>query len=285
MVHVATQMRMDLLVYKSHILAEAVPYIRKYRSKIMVIKIGGEAFTEGYIAKILQDAILLNELGIHPVIVHGGGKEITKEMERRKLVPRFIKGLRVSDAATIKVLKKVMPRTGAEITKLVGLLGGVSKQMPGHKGILEVQKVSEELGYVGQVTWVNTKSVLRLLKKGIIPVITPLGFKDGYVYNINADTAASSIAIALKAEKITFMTNVDGVKNGMELVPSLAIKEARKLIRKKIITGGMIPKTEACIFAVKNSCKKAHLVNGTIEHALLLEIFTDKGVGTQITKG
>ena len=275
---------MDLLVYKSHILAEAVPYIRKYRGKLIVIKIGGEAFSEGYIAKILQDALLLNELGIHPVIVHGGGKEISREMERRKLVPRFINGLRVSDKKTINVLKKVMPRTGAEITRLIQLLGGQAKQMLGHKGILQVRRISDSLHFVGRVGQVNINPILRLARKNVIPVITPLGFSGPDVYNVNADSAASAIAIALKAEKVTFMTDVDGVRNGPQFVSMLTIPEARKLIRKGIISAGMIPKVEACIFAVKNSCSKAHLINGTVAHALLLEIFTDKGIGTVITK-
>src|SRR3989338_5867155 len=232
---------------KTQVLIEALPYIKKYHGKIVVIKFGGNAMSE--IKHVIEDIVLLKHIGIKPVVVHGGGPEIDKELKKAKIETKFINGLRYTDNKTIIIVKQKNPK----------------------------------LGLVGEITKINDNKILKIINNGFIPVISPLGIGKGSKhYNINADTAASHTATALNAEKLTILTNVDGVIINKKLQTHIDFNTAKKEIKKGIISKGMIPKVEACIYAVKNKCPKAHLINGLVPHSLLLEIFTDKGIGTEI---
>lgn len=263
---------------KTEILIEASPYIKKYNNKIVVIKFGGDVASE--MNHLIEDVVLLKHIGVKPVVVHGGGSEINKELGKLKITPKFIKGLRYTDNATIKIVEKVFSKINKGIVANLISHGVKSKNAT---GFIKVKQKAPELGLVGEITKINTNEILKILNSGFIPVISPLGTgNNGKYYNINADTAASYIAVALNAEKFTILTNVDGVIIKGKLQSHIDFKTAKKEIKKGIISKGMIPKVEACIYAVKNKCPKAHLINGLTPHSLLLEIFTDKGIGTEI---
>jgi len=274
--------KMNHLIKKAKILIEEMlPYIQKFKGRIVVIKYGGNAMVNKDLKKsVMADIALLKTLGIKPVIIHGGGPEITKEMEKASIKPKFINGLRVTDQATIKIIEKVFKKINDDAKKSLDKLK-IKTETP--KNCLIAKQKNEKLGLVGEITGVNTKKILDIIKKGKVPVISPLGFGKK-TYNINADTAATKIAIALKAEKLTILTDVDGVIEKGKLISHLAIDDANKFIKKEIVTKGMIPKVKACIEAVEAGCKKAHLINGTTSHSLLFEIFTDEGIGTEIMK-
>lgn len=277
--------KMRLLNQKAATLIEALPYIIKYSGKIIVIKFGGKAMVKHGLKKnVMADVALLKHVGINPVVVHGGGPEIDSAMKEAGLEPKFINGLRVTDRQTIEIVEDVFESINMEICMLLKKIGGKPISISGrdHKLILVKQK-NAELGFVGEIKKINTDILSSLIKVNYIPVISPIGAdKDNNIYNINADTAASAIAIALGAEKFTILTDVEGVIERGKLLPHLSIRKARKKIRNSVITKGMIPKVEACIEAVKHGCPKAHLINGTTKHSILLEMFTDKGIGTEI---
>lgn len=277
---------MKALVEKASVLVEALPYIQKYAGKIAVIKLGAYPLLPKAMKKAtMRDIVLLKYTGMHPVIVHGGGPGITKEMERRGKEPKFINGLRVTDEETVQVVKKVFSGINKEIVDYINLAGGKARPVRGDKGLFKIKPKGGKLGYVGEVTKVSPKEVLSAVKKGGIPVVAPMGMgPKGKTYNINADTAATKLAVALKAEKLTFMTGVEGFLEKGRLIPTLTVKQAKAKIRKGIATAGMIPKLEAGIYAVSNGVKKAHLINGDKKHALLIEIYTDKGIGTEVVK-
>lgn len=263
---------------KTKALIEASPYIEKYNNKIVVIKLGGNAMAE--INNAVEDIVLLKLLGIGPVIVHGGGPEIDKELKKLKIIPKFINGLRYTDNKIIKVVEKVFDKISKNI--IDKLTARRAKSITAN-GCIKVKQKNPELGLVGQITKVDKARILRAINLGFIPVISPIGIgNDKKKYNINADTAASHIAVALKAEKLTILTDVNGVIINGKFMSHLNFKDAKKGIKNGTINKGMIPKVEACIYAVKNKCPKAHLINGLVPHSLLLEIFTDKGVGTEI---
>lgn len=261
---------------------EALPYLQKFRDKIIVIKYGGKAMINNALKEsVMKDIAFLKAVGIKPVIVHGGGVIVTKELEKQKITPIFIRGLRVTDAQTIKIVEKIFMEINEGIQANLKKFGVQSK---GLYHCMQVEQKSSALGFVGEVKKVNVEKIKKILKRNKIPVISPLGMKGNFVYNINADTAAVEIALALKALKLTILTDVDGVLEHKKLISHLSIDDAHKYIKKEIITEGMIPKVEACMYAVKAGCPKAHLINGTRPHSLLFEIFTKEGIGTEIVK-
>jgi acetylglutamate kinase len=280
------------------ILLEALPYIKKFWSKIIVIKYGGSAMKDKNLEKqILKDIILLKYVGMKPVIVHGGGSEISEEMKKRNKTPQFINGLRVTDEETMEIIEMVL--TGKINTRLVAEINLHISEGPGNgvKGIglsgedaqlLTVKKHQiSELGLVGEVENINPGILMILLEKNYIPVIATVGVdKEGVRYNINADTVAAQIAISLQAEKLIFLTDVDGIfkdsSNPSTIISSLNINKTKELIESGCVQKGMIPKVDAAIQAIKGGVKKIHLLNGLYPHSILLEVFTDSGIGTEI---
>lgn len=280
------------------ILLEALPYIKKFWSKIIVIKYGGSAMKDKNLEKqILKDIILLKYVGMKPVIVHGGGSEISEEMKKRNKTPQFINGLRVTDEETMEIIEMVL--TGKINTRLVAEINLHISEGPGNgvKGIglsgedaqlLTVKKHQiSELGLVGEVENINPEILMILLEKNYIPVIATVGVdKEGVRYNINADTVAAQIAISLQAEKLIFLTDVDGIfkdsSNPSTIISSLNINKTKELIESGCVQKGMIPKVDAAIQAIKGGVKKVHLLNGKCPHSILLEVFTDSGIGTEI---
>jgi acetylglutamate kinase len=280
------------------ILLEALPYIKKFWSKIIVIKYGGSAMKDKNLEKqILKDIILLKYVGMKPVIVHGGGSEISEEMKKRNKTPQFINGLRVTDEETMEIIEMVL--TGKINTRLVAEINLHISEGPGNgvKGIglsgedaqlLTVKKHQiSELGLVGEVENINPEILMILLEKNYIPVIATVGVdKEGVRYNINADTVAAQIAISLQAEKLIFLTDVDGIfkdsSNPSTIISSLNINKTKELIESGCVQKGMIPKVDAAIQAIKGGVKKIHLLNGKQQHSILLEVFTDSGIGTEI---
>jgi acetylglutamate kinase len=280
------------------ILLEALPYIKKFWSKIIVIKYGGSAMKDKNLEKqILKDIILLKYVGMKPVIVHGGGSEISEEMKKRNKTPQFINGLRVTDEETMEIIEMVL--TGKINTRLVAEINLHISEGPGNgvKGIglsgedaqlLTVKRHQiSELGLVGDVENINPEILMILLEKNYIPVIATVGVdKEGVRYNINADTVAAQIAISLQAEKLIFLTDVDGIfkdsSNPSTIISSLNINKTKELIESGCVQEGMIPKVDAAIQAIKGGVKKIHLLNGKCPHSILLEVFTDSGIGTEI---
>jgi len=263
---------------KTQVLIEALPYIKKYNNKIVVIKFGGTTISE--IEHVVDDIVLLKHIGIKPVVVHGGGPGIDKELLKAKIKPKFIHGLRYTDSKIIKIVKKVFNKINKDIVSNIEAHGAKAVNTA---GTIKVKQKDPKLGLVGKITGINKNKILEIANNDFIPVISPLGTgNDSKLYNINADTIASEIAVAINAEKLTILTNVNGVIINNKLQSHIDFKTAKKEIKKGIINKGMIPKVEACINAVKNKCPKAHLINGLVPHSLLLEIFTDKGIGTEI---
>lgn len=263
---------------KTKVLIEALPYIERYDNKIVVIKLGGNAMSE--IKNATEDIAFLNRMGIKVVVVHGGGPEIDRELKKISITPKFINGLRYTDEKVLKAVEKVFHRINKRI---VNRLKSKGVKAINAMGCIKAKQKSEELGLVGNITKVDRQKLMKSLDSDHVPVISPTGIGgNGIKYNINADTAASRIAVALNAEKLTILTNVDGVMINGSLQTHIDFRAAKKEIKQGNINKGMIPKVEACIYAVKNKCPKAHLINGLAPHSLLLEIFTDKGIGTEI---
>ncbi len=266
------------LIDKTQVLIEALPYIKKFKDKIVVIKFGGNAMSE--MKSMIEDIVLLKHIGIKPIVVHGGGPEIDLELKKAKITPRFIDGLRYTDDSIIEIVEQVFRRINNEIVAEIISHGAKSVSATGY---IKAKQKNPKLGLVGEITGINEEKIYEVLKSDFIPVISPIGIgDDGKYYNINADTVASHIAVALNAEKLTILTNVDGIIINDNCLSHIDLNTARKEIENGTINKGMIPKVEACMHAVQNHCPKAHLINGLIPHSLLLEIFTDKGVGTEI---
>ena len=281
-------------VQKAQILIEAFPYIRQWYGATVVVKYGGSTRSGAEELKnTLQDIVLMKFVGMRPVVVHGGGKDITALTEKMGIRSQFVDGLRVTDLPTMEVVEMVLGgKINKELVSTIQQLGGQAVGLSGKDGAMlqatrVKSKTGKDIGYVGRVSKVNT-SILDLLdKEQFIPVIAPLGLgTDGKTYNVNADEAAGAIAGALKAEKLVFLTDVPGIcrkKNDPKsLLSSVKVKDVAKLIKSGVISGGMIPKVEACLHAVKSGVHKTHIIDGTLPHALLLEIFTPQGVGTEI---
>lgn len=282
------------LLEKAQILIEALPYIRKFYGKTFVIKYGGAAQKETILKNsFAQDIVLLNFIGIKTIVVHGGGPKITDLMKKLGKEPTFIHGHRVTDRETMEIVEMVLGGIiNKEIVQLINSHGGKAIGLTGKDGNLlrarkKQIKINEEetdLGFVGEVEEVSTELLENLQKDSFIPVIAPIGFdKNGNTYNINADTVASSVAVAIGAEKLILLTDVKGISDEKgNHIPSLKIDESLKLIEERVISGGMIPKVYACLNALTGGVKKTHIIDGRIPHSLLLEIFTKKGVGTEI---
>lgn len=277
---------------KAQILVEALPYIQKFSRKIIVVKYGGSAMVDEELKrKVIQDVVLLKLVGFKPIIVHGGGKEISKWVEKSGMTPEFKNGLRVTDEPTMEIAEMVLNRVNKSLVSLIEELGVKACGVSGKDGgMLKVEKKyskGEDIGYVGEVKDVDTTLIHSLLKDDFIPVICPIGYDDDFhSYNINADDAACAIARAMQVEKLAFLTDIEGVykdpKDPSTLISELEVEEAKHLIGDGYIGGGMLPKLQNCIDAIESGVSRVHIIDGRIPHCLLLEIFTNKGIGTAI---
>jgi len=274
----------------SDVLINALMYIQKFKNKLFVIKLGGEVMlNENVMNTISQDIILLNSVNIKPVVIHGGGYEISNAMKKFGKKPRFVEGLRVTDEETMDIVKMVLiGKVNSEIVSRINKHGGNAVGISGKSGKLFLAKRKNDridLGLVGDIVRVNSEIVRLLIDKNYIPVISPVGFSDdGTSLNINADTAAAKLAISLNANKLIIMTSVEGVLDeNNRVISRLSIKEAEDLIKRGIANKGMIPKLNSCIESLKNGVERAHIIKSR-EHALLEEIFTSKGIGTMVYK-
>lgn len=287
---------MNTLISKASILVEALPYIQRLSGKTLVIKYGGNAMIDPGITKtIMEDITLLKYVGVNPVIVHGGGPKISKTLNTMDIKSEFYKGLRITNKDAIEVVEMVLAGSiNKEIVSQLNALGGKAIGICGKDGnLIEVEKKTPmdgvDLGFVGEIKKVNSRIIQVLAGDEYIPVIAPIGTDHkGQGYNINADTVASEIAIALNAEKLIFLTDIDGIyldpSNAKSLISIISIPEIHTLIEEGIIGGGMIPKVLGCVKAIEEGVNGTHILNGTIPHPILLEIFTDKGIGTMVKK-
>ncbi len=277
---------------KAEVLIEALPYIQRFNRKIIVVKYGGSAMVDEDLKKqVIQDVTLLKLVGFKPIIVHGGGKEISRWVGKVGMEPQFINGLRVTDEETMEVAEMVLNKVNKSLVQMVQELGVKAIGISGKDGgLLKVEKKlsnGEDIGFVGEITEVNGEIIKDLLEKDFLPVICPIGMDDNFqTYNINADDAACAVARAMGAEKLAFLTDIEGVykdpSDPSTLISELTIDEAKELIGDGYIGGGMLPKIHNCIDAIENGVSRVHILDGRIAHCLLLEIFTNKGIGTAI---
>ncbi|MDR1700054.1 MAG: acetylglutamate kinase [Lachnoclostridium sp.] len=285
----------DIVVAKAQTLIEALPYIRDFNNKKVVVKYGGSAMLDEKLQRsVIKDVALLKLVGMKPIIVHGGGKEISKWVKLIGKEPEFVNGLRVTDSETMEIAEMVLNKVNKELVRLVERLGVKAVGISGKDGdMMKVAKKYSEgkdIGYVGDVKEVNSDLVETLLENDFIPIIAPIGMDDMYqTYNINADDAACAVAKAVKAEKLAFLTDIEGVCTDVEdsstLISVLTLKEAENLIHEGFIGGGMLPKIQNCMEAVEEGVSRVHILDGRREHCLLLEFFTKKGIGTAIIRG
>ena len=285
---------MEQVMKKAEVLIEALPYIQKFNRKIIVVKYGGSAMSNEELQKnVIKDVTLLKLVGFKPIIVHGGGKEISRWVGKVGMEPRFVNGLRVTDKETMEIAEMVLAKVNKELVTLVESLGVDAVGISGKDGGLLkcTKKLSggEDIGYVGEVKEVNPRILHELLEQDFLPIIFPVGFDENYdSYNINADDAACAIAEAVHAEKLAFLSDIEGVykdqNDPASLISELHIHEAEKLISEGYVGGGMIPKLKNCIDAIENGVNRVHILDGRIPHSLLLEIFTNKGIGTAILR-
>lgn len=286
---------MEEIIRKAEVLIEALPYIKAFHKKVLVIKYGGSILGDDKIRKgVLEDIVFLQLMGLRPVLVHGGGPSITERIKQEGRYSAFIDGMRVTDRPTLKIVKEELEKLNKMIVaeldaagaKGIGLLGS-------QKGIIKVKrkftKHGKSLGFVGRIVKVNTRPLMKLLQEDIIPVICPLGSgTDRKEYNVNADEVAAHVAVSLNAEKIVLLTDVNGIMRNPEdvhsFLPTLTVKEAKSLIEEGVVQEGMIPKVEAGIESMNGGVRNAHIINARLNRALLLEIFTDQGIGTEIVR-
>lgn len=279
---------------KAEVLIEALPYIQRFNRKIIVVKYGGSAMVDEQLKKtVIQDVVLLKLVGFKPIIVHGGGKEISRWVSKVGKDPQFINGLRVTDGETMELAEMVLNKVNKELVALVESLGVKAVGVSGKDGnLLKVEKKfsnGQDIGFVGNITEVNPKILSDLLEKDFLPIVCPVGLDENFqTYNINADDAACAIAKQMHAEKLAFLTDIEGVYRDPEdpstLISKLFVKEARELINSGNVGGGMIPKLQNCVDAIEGGVSRVHILDGRIKHCLLLEIFTDKGIGTAILR-
>ena len=277
---------------KAEVLIEALPYIRRFNRKVIVVKYGGSAMVDEDLKKnVIKDVTLLKLVGFKPIIVHGGGKEISRWVTKSGMTPRFVNGLRVTDKPTMEIAEMVLNYVNKSLVQLVESLGVLGIGISGKDGgLLKVKKKysdGQDIGYVGEITDVNPKILYDLLEKDFLPVVCPIGLDDHFEsYNINADDAACAIAKAMQAEKLAFWTDIEGVykdpSDSSTLISEMTIDEARQLLSGGFIGGGMLPKLNNCIDAIEGGVSRVHILDGRILHCLLLEIFTNKGIGTAI---
>ncbi len=281
-------------INKASTLVEALPYIREHANKNIVIKYGGHAMGNKELSKSFsQDICLLKEIGINPIIIHGGGPQIAKELMKKKIKSNFIDGLRVTDKETIKIVEKILfKQINKKIVNEINMNGGKAISMSGCKNnLIKVTKLNisknnfnQDLGFVGNPKKIDIKFIKKIINKGQIPVIAPLGVdQKGNTYNINADTAAGAIAGSIKSSKLLLLTDVSGILDKKKkLISSISVKKANKIILEKHIKGGMKPKILTCINAIKKGVREATILDGRIPHSVILELFTEHGIGTQI---
>lgn len=277
---------------KAKVLIEALPYIQRFNRKVIIVKYGGSAMVDEELKRnVIKDVVLLKLVGFKPIIVHGGGKEISRWVGKVGMEPKFINGLRVTDAATMEVAEMVLNKVNKELVTMIESLGVKAIGISGKDGaLLHVKKKlsgGQDIGFVGDIDHVEPEMLKKLLENDFLPVICPVGFDDDFnTYNINADDAACAIARAMHAEKLAFLTDIEGVyrdySDADSLISELHISEAKKLIADGNVGGGMIPKLQNCIDAIENGVSRVHILDGRIPHCLLLEIFTNKGIGTAI---
>lgn len=286
---------MQQYLEKAQVLIEALPYIQRFNRKIIVVKYGGSAMVDEELKRqVIEDVTLLKLVGFKPIIVHGGGKEISRWVGKVGMEPHFINGLRVTDADTMEVAEMVLGKVNKSLVQLVEELGVRAIGISGKDGgLLKVDKKlsnGEDIGFVGEVKKVNAEILYDLLEKDFLPIVCPVGMDDEYnTYNINADDAACAIARAVEAEKLAFLTDIEGVYKDPDdprtLISELRVDEAQKLMDDGYIGGGMLPKLQNCIDAIENGVSRVHILDGRIPHCLLLEIFTNRGIGTAILNG
>ena len=273
---------------RAKVLIEALPYIQDYNGKIIVVKYGGNAMINDELKRaVMGDIVLLSLIGVKVVLVHGGGPEISEMLGKIGKKTEFKNGLRVTDQETAEVVQMVLAgKISKNLVNLIGNMGGKAIGLSGMDGrMIEARKIDEELGFVGEITSVDPTPILDVLDKGYIPVISTIAYdKDGNCYNINADTAASRIAGTLKAESLISMTDIAGLLKDKDdpktLIPVVNVSEAPQLVREGIISGGMIPKVDCCIEAIRRGVKKVFIIDGRIPHSILIETLTDEGIGT-----
>ncbi len=283
---------MDKYLEKAEVLIEALPYIQRFNRRIIVVKYGGSAMVDETLKKqVIQDVTLLKLVGFKPIIVHGGGKEISRWVGKVGMEPHFVNGLRVTDADTMEIAEMVLNKVNKSLVQMVQELGVKAVGISGKDGgLLTVEKKysdGKDIGFVGEITDVNPKVLYDLLEKDFLPIVCPIGLdKEFNTYNINADDAACAIAKAVNAEKLAFLTDIEGVYKDPEdkstLISELTIDDAHALIDEGFIGGGMLPKLNNCIDAIDNGVSRVHIMDGRIPHCLLLEIFTNRGIGTAI---
>lgn len=279
---------------KAEVLIEALPYIQRFNRKIVVVKYGGSAMLDEELkANVIKDVVLLKLVGFKPIIVHGGGKEISRWVGKVGMEAKFINGLRVTDKDTMEIAEMVLGKVNKELVTLVQTLGVKAVGISGKDGgLLKCHKKlsnGEDIGYVGEVEEVNPKVLYDLLEKDFLPIVFPVGYDDHFdSYNINADDAACAIAEAVNAEKLAFLSDIEGVYRDQNdpstLISELQVGDAEKLISEGYVGGGMIPKLRNCIDAIEHGVNRVHILDGRIPHSLLLEIFTNKGIGTAILR-
>lgn len=279
-------------IEKANILLEALPYIKKFNGKLFVIKFGGRVMTDEELrSTFIKDIVMLKFIGINPIVVHGGGSQIDEYLKKLGKEPKFVNGIRVTDDETMEIVEMVLVgNINKKIVADINKMGGKAIGLCGKDGNLIIAEPKKDIsgkvnyGRVGNIVSINQK-ILKTLSYGkFIPVIAPIGVgEDGASYNINADTVAGAVASSLKAEKLILLTNVEGIKDEENnVISSMDDIEVMRNIEKGVINGGMVPKVECCVNALKSGVKKAHIVNGLVEHAVILEIFTQKGIGTEI---
>jgi acetylglutamate kinase len=279
---------------KAAILAEALPYIRRFQGKVVVVKYGGNAMgtdADHELDLFAQDVVLMRSVGMRPVVVHGGGPQIGELMQRLGKVPEFHEGLRVTDAETLDIARMVLVgKVNREIVGAINVHAPLAVGLSGEDAMLLTASARHpDLGFVGDVANVDAGIIERLLNEGLIPVVATIGADlEGQAYNINADTAAGAIAEALQAEKLVYLTNIEGLRRDVDdpetLISTTTADELDNLVTTGVLTGGMIPKIESCVAAVRAGVAQAHILDGRLPHALLLEIFTNEGVGTMVSK-
>ena len=281
---------MQEVMKKAEVLIEALPYIQQFNRKIIVIKYGGSAMSDELLQKnVIKDVTLLKLVGFKPIIVHGGGKEISKWVSRLGMEPRFVNGLRVTDEPTMELAEMVLSKVNKQLVTMVEELGVRAVGISGKdSGLLRVKKRysdGEDIGFVGEITGVDPKVLYDLLENDYLPIVAPIGLDDACLtYNINADDAACAIAQAVGADKLAFLTDIEGlyrdINDKSSFISRLTCSEADKLIEEGHIGGGMLPKLAGCTSAIRNGVNRVHILDGRIPHCLLLEIFTNTGVGT-----
>lgn len=278
---------------RAAVLTQALPYIKRYNNKVVVVKYGGNAMVNDNLKhQVMEDIVLLWLIGVKIVLVHGGGPEISDLMDKLGKKTEFVDGLRVTDRETVDIVQMVLAgKVNKTLVSLLEMMGGKAIGISGMDGhLIESKAKNEKLGYVGDITEIHIKPVEDLLEKGYIPVISTLGCdQNGNTYNINGDTAAAHIAGALKAERLIMMTDVAGILREKDdpssLIPEVTISEAKKLFDEGVISGGMIPKVECCVNAIHMGVKHTIIMDGRVPHAILMELLTDEGAGTMVTGG